>query len=127
FFIGLMLLSGIMWEYIFKSTNDNNIKFDPEGYLVSSLSEKIIDKKEFIIGRMEEHTDLTIENKAVGKKHAKIEKNNKKFYLFDLDSKNGTFINGNKLEKYKIYEILNNDKITFACCEYQFKIEDKRL
>jgi len=40
----------------------------------------------------------------------------------DLNSKNGTFVNGVRIAANTEYEIKNNDKITFANSEYVFII-----
>jgi len=35
-------------------------------------------------------------------------------YIMDLDSKNGTFLNGEKLESARYYQLLQKDVIKFA-------------
>ena len=66
-----------------------------------SLDSKLIDKKSFdqsslTIGRDLEN-DIQINNLAVSRYHAIISKQNEKYYIKDLGSSNGTFINGNKV------------------------------
>lgn len=74
----------------------------------------------FIIGRLEEQVDYYIKNNSVGKIHAEISKIGNKYFIKDLNSKNGTYLNNEKLEAEKEVIINNNDKIVFANCEYQY-------
>ncbi len=55
---------------------------------------------EVILGRSEE-ASIVINDDAVSLKHAKIKATNENFYLYDLVSENGTFLNGNKLLRPK--------------------------
>ncbi len=57
-----------------------------------------LDKDEFIIGR-ELINDLIISNPEISRKHARIFVKNSKLYLEDLNSTNGTFQSGKKVNK----------------------------
>lgn len=82
-----------------------------------------ITKQEFIIGRQKDRVDYLLVYKVVSKVHAKIIKNDEKYYIKDLDSKNGTFINGQKLYPDSKYILNNNDIITLANIEIVFKTQ----
>lgn len=58
------------------------------------------------IGR-KEGNDLVIDNQAVSGSHARIVKEEQDFSVEDLNSLNGTFVNGKKVSKY----ILNNGDV----------------
>jgi len=58
-----------------------------------SGSRLTLDLKEIIIGRSPE-CDYIISDRQVSRKHSRIKKMPDGFYLEDLDSKNGTFLNG---------------------------------
>jgi FHA domain/Domain of unknown function (DUF6382) len=94
-------------------------------YLISGnngTTEKItISKEIFIIGRLKQKVDYAIQNGTVGKEHAKIIYKDGVFYITDLNSKNGTYLNGLKLEGGKLYELANEDNITFSNVKYAFK------
>ena len=79
-----------------------------------------IAKSEFYIGRAHQVNDLVCKNKVVGKRHAKISIENSKFYITDLDSKNGTFINGAKLSSNQKNEIKNGDVISIVNVNLSF-------
>jgi len=66
--------------------------------------------------------DYISQNNAVGKVHAEIISRDGRYFVKDLNSKNGTFVNGVRIAANTEYEIKNNDKITFANSEYVFII-----
>ncbi|NMB98423.1 MAG: FHA domain-containing protein [Clostridiaceae bacterium] len=89
--------------------------------MAEGLKEEIpIDKKEFLIGRLEDMVDCVIKNSAVGKVHALITERDNKYYLKDLNSVNGTMINDVKLQCNEENEIKDGDRITFANSDYLF-------
>ena len=60
-----------------------------------------------IIGKKYDEVDVCISEPSISRKHAKITIDKKGIWLQDLDSTNGTFLNGNRLlpgEKTKIDE-----------------------
>ena len=80
----------------------------------------IIDKPEYIVGRLEGQVDCVLLNGAVGKVHACVLTKEGNYYISDLNSVNGTFINNIRIDSNKEYEIINNDTIAFANSEYVF-------
>ncbi|HOV25946.1 MAG TPA: FHA domain-containing protein [Pseudobacteroides sp.] len=84
----------------------------------------IIDKRNFIIGRKNKAADYVCCNNFVSKSHAEIISRDGRYFVKDLGSTNGTFVNGKRIEKLLDIEIKNNDKIKFADWEYTFKIPE---
>jgi hypothetical protein len=83
--------------------------------------EKIfIDKASFFIGRIKSQSDYVSFNAAVGKLHAEIINKDGTYYIKDLNSRNGTFINGERIVSNVEHSIQNNDRIAFATSEYKF-------
>lgn len=78
----------------------------------------IIDKDEFIIGRLAGHADYVINNNAVGKLHAELIYKNGACYVRDLNSMNGTYINDTRIESNKEYELKESDKLQLANSEF---------
>ncbi len=68
------------------------------------LKDRILDRfgieegERLNIGRGED-VDVTLDNAAVSRHHASLEMRNGTYYLTDLKSKNGTFVNGRKIEE----------------------------
>lgn len=72
------------------------------------------------IGRDPEICDIIILNdNFIGRKHALIYFKNDRFYLTDLSSKNGTFINEERIQGER--QIYDGDKIKLATTELIFK------
>ncbi len=67
-----------------------------------------LDKPQLIIGRSLQ-ADIVIESSQVSKKHAQLNIKNQGVYLTDLNSRNGTFVNGVQVHQQIIKE---SDKIT---------------
>ena len=86
------------------------------------MEEIKITKPEFVIGRLKDQVDYITENKAIGKVHAEIITRNEKYYLKDLNSRNGTYLNNERLNSNIEYEIKDNDVIVFANSKYIFKV-----
>ena len=91
-----------------------------EGRSNGTVEEIIINKMSFVIGRLPDQVDYVSRNNAVGKVHAEIITRDGRYYLKDLNSRNGSFINGERIDSGKEYEINNNDRISFANSDYRF-------
>ena len=95
-------------------------------YLLSNkagVMEKIyISKDNFFLGRLSSEVDYTIANKAVGKVHAELRKSGNEYFITDLNSKNGTFINNQRLNSGTPYVLKENDQVTLADSVYVFKL-----
>lgn len=93
-------------------------------YLVEKYNphaEKIfLDKPEYIIGRLEGQVDYVSGNMAVGKIHACITGRKGIYHVTDLNSVNGTYIDGVRIDSNREYEIKNNCTLAFANSEYLF-------
>lgn len=69
----------------------------------------------FTIGFKEGSADGIIHsNKYISSPHCEISKDNGSWYISDLDSTNGTFANGRRLESYKKTEIKDGDAVRLA-------------
>ena len=66
------------------------------------ISQKIPDKKSFLLGR-DDACDICINHPFVSKIHIRFEKQEQDLYLFDEESKNGVYVNNERIEaKYKL-------------------------
>ena len=68
--------------------------------------------------------DIVIKDKFVSKNHLKIIDDNQAYFIEDLGSANGTFLNGAKIEPNEVIELQNNDKIGVGFIQFIFV--DKR-
>jgi pSer/pThr/pTyr-binding forkhead associated (FHA) protein len=68
------------------------------------------------IGRSSE-CSLPIVDENASRKHAEVRYSQGNFYVWDLDSKNGTFVNGSKVKSHKL---LDGDLITIGNSTIKF-------
>jgi hypothetical protein len=88
-----------------------------------SKHEKIyIDKLRFTFGRIRTQCDFLSGNRAVGKLHAEIIYKDGVYYIKDLNTRNGTYINGERIVSNVEHSINNHDRIAFANSEYEFHL-----
>ncbi|MDU5805864.1 MAG: FHA domain-containing protein [Peptoniphilus harei] len=64
--------------------------------------------------------DVVIKDKFVSKNHLLIREKNQRYYLEDLGSANGTFLNGVKIDPNELIELQNNDKIGVGFIQFIF-------
>lgn len=76
-----------------------------------------------IIGRGKK-CSISISDRYLSSKNSRIFKSSGKFYLEDLDSTNGTFLNGKKLKNTAV-ELLDGDKITLGRVHFLFVMPTK--
>lgn len=74
----------------------------------------------FFIGKLKKNVDYCLEQEVISRYHAKITKEGEQFYITDLNSTNGTYVNRKELQTYEKMEIQFGDEITFANIPYQF-------
>lgn len=95
-------------------------------YLIrTSTGEKTaIDKPQFTVGRMLGHVDYCVtNNSAVGRQHIKITNNNGRYFICDLNSTNGTYIDEHQIPKNVDTEVFSGSKVTLANEDFKFIIE----
>ena len=94
-----------------------------EYYENGQLSRIPLDKPSVLIGRLKGQVDFAVANPKVGKIHAEFINQNGLIYVKDLNSKNGTYINGNgqRIGNNVPYPLSNNDRITLADSEFTLR------
>lgn len=80
--------------------------YSPEGKLLANLSGEV-----FSIGKKKEEVDLVLDDMSVSRMHARIIRQGAEIYLEDLNSTNGTFKNGLRLEPYERRKLEAEDEI----------------
>lgn len=80
-----------------------------------------LDKQNFIIGRNRNSVNYCEDSKEISRVHLEIIRDNNGYLIKDLDSKNGSFLNGVELDANKLYPIDEGDRITLATIEYNVK------
>lgn len=73
-----------------------------------------------IIGKLSNASDAVIDLPTVSRVHARIRKREGEYYLTDLNSRNGTSVNGRLLKGDEEYQLQNEDEVDFAQARYIF-------
>lgn len=71
----------------------------------------VVDRAEMIIGR-DDVCDIVLPERQISRQHIKLFRQNEQFFIEDLDSRNGTWINGQKIEG--THELYDGDEIHIA-------------
>lgn len=75
----------------------------------------------FFFGKLKTQVNSSIESPAVSRFHAKIECLGGEYYLVDLNSTNGTYLNGERLKSNERRHLEMGDKVRFADVGYYFE------
>ena len=72
-----------------------------------------------VVGR--EEADIVIDDSALSSRHFEVEARGNEFFIRDLDSRNGTFVNGNRI---RAAELTSGDKIRVGQTDLTFRTQD---
>jgi hypothetical protein len=91
-------------------------------YLIKDNTKIPVINMPFTIGKLEGNVDCIIENPLVSRIHGQITKEEDGYYYKDLNSRNGTYLNNEKILSNHNYILENNYKICFANEKYVFRL-----
>lgn len=74
-----------------------------------------------VFGKMEAQTDVILAGDGISRMHAKIYEEGGQVYLQDLNSTNGTFKNGIRLEANETVPLMSGDEVGFARLRYIYE------
>lgn len=72
------------------------------------------EKSTQLLGALRGTADLLLPSPAVSRLHAKLRREGESYYLCDLNSRNGTWVNGRELQAEHEVELKEGDEIKFA-------------
>ncbi|MCM1262053.1 MAG: DUF6382 domain-containing protein [Butyrivibrio sp.] len=92
-------------------------------YAMDNKNKKHIEltKFPFTIGKMAGCVDCVLTDSSVSRVHARIEKQDDKVFLTDMNSMNGTYKNGLRMEPSETLEIEPGDEIRFGKLNYCYR------
>lgn len=79
----------------------------------------ILERDSYIVGKLSSEADILLEDPSVSRIHARIERRGEEYDLCDLNSTNGTFLNGRRLNINESVPIHPSDEIYFARVGYR--------
>lgn len=80
----------------------------------------------FYVGSLPGYMDYVIKEETVSRFHGKFIKKGEEIYLMDLNSTNGTRVNGQVLEVQEQMKLKEGDRVLFADAEYTFFAGEKQ-
>lgn len=92
----------------------------PNLYAEESGEHIFLEKVPFYIGSLAEYVDYVIHAEGISRFHAKIECKEGQYYITDLNSTNGTIVNGCLLNAHEPEQLHTGDMIQFAHQNYIF-------
>ena len=72
----------------------------------------------YIVGKSKRNSDFYIKNPAISRMHMRIVENSSGYFIEDLSSTNGTFVNGIRLSPHELKLIKVGDQVTLANIDF---------
>ncbi len=117
----------LLWNKVYREVKKLE-KQKTEGIYLKGIGNQekyaIEKEKKNSIGRNMKESSIYIEDMLISRKHAEIVFEENHFYVIDLNSQNGTYINKTKALPFKKYPLRHYDLITFAQKQYRFSSEE---
>ncbi|MCI9174074.1 MAG: FHA domain-containing protein [Lachnospiraceae bacterium] len=80
----------------------------------------LVEGEEFLLGKNGNQAAGVIDAEGISRVHARISKQEGAYYLEDLNSTNGTYLNGEPIAYHQKRKLSKNDRILFGAEEYLF-------
>ena len=93
-------------ENIAEDKQDVYRLYTEQGKLIAQL-----DNASYILGKKKGEADIILEDASVSRMHARVIKELEGFYLEDLNSTNGTYKNGLRMQPYEKRKLEEGDEI----------------
>ena len=109
----------ICLEPEFAGESKEKARLIPEGDMTGGIIR--LEKEICLVGKEPEAADVVLPFPAVSRIHARFLWNGETYLLSDLNSRNGTGVNGELLETGKPRALVSGDQIQFANLTYRFQ------
>ena len=83
-----------------------------------------LDRDYLILGKSRSQADIILPGNTVSRRHARIERRMDGYYITDLFSTNGTFLDGHRLESGQAVALKDGAQLTIASCPYRVVIPE---
>lgn len=97
-----------------------------EGLVLKSCDPEYPDfyirEESFLIGKQRDHVDGCIPAATISRMHARITCTDSVYYIEDLNSTNGTWVDQVQLDPYELFLLENGMHIVFASTEYEVRM-----
>lgn len=106
-----------------QNDNPHRVKRNEPSAVLQSLEDGqryILDKDCVVFGKDASSADYVLPNDTISRAHAEITRRSGGYYVTDLGSTNGTYINSRKLPKNTPIEVTNGDTVKLSNVELRF-------
>lgn len=108
--------------------HSNHLSLQRQTLILHPVNQKcddiIIDKDRFVLGRSKSRTDYPLDvSPSISNVHCRFTRNANLFFVEDLQSRNGTYLNDNKLAPMLASAIVNGDIIRLADVSFTVDIQ----
>lgn len=93
---------------LLSEVGNTRIMFKSESLEYSDI---VMEGSSIVIGKLAERVDIIVNNPTISRIHAKCEKEGSRYFLEDLNTTNGTYLNDKKMLPYKLEELKNGDRV----------------
>lgn len=106
----------LVLAFLVKSVQEKKMMQRPMHLMREKTGEWIpVSRNRFVIGKHQSAADYCItNNQTVSRKHAVLFENNGKWYINDLNSLNGTYVNGSRILPGQTVQLNNGDEIVLS-------------
>lgn len=87
----------------------------------SEYGDIVIDREKILVGKKRDQVEVCISKDCISRLHARLERRGEHYYITDLNSTNGTFVNGERLSPNEQRRIIPGDRINLATLRYTVK------
>lgn len=84
----------------------------------------VMDQEKLLIGKKKDQVDIWIRDASVSRLHARLERDQGICFVTDLNSRNGTYVGGERLMPNEKRALRDGDKVSFAARHYRMKITE---
>ena len=79
---------------------------------------------EYLVGKERAGADICLDSPGVSRIHARLVWMDDAYFVSDLSSVNGTFLNGEKLESGVVRLLRHQDELVFADCSFRYCVAE---
>lgn len=100
---------------------ESGIRQQPALYKADGELVVKLDTMPFVVGKRKEDVSFALNDYSVSRIHARITQEDGVYYIEDLNSTNGTFKNGLRLQPYEKRKLEREDELKFGKTEYVYR------
>lgn len=110
----------VLENFVYSMMNESYFEFVSESERRIYGGNIVLKDDNTIIGSNKAICDCVIDNQTISRNHVRVSKVDNRYYVTDLNSTNGTFVNGIRLIDNETKEIINGDELMIGRIKLKF-------